>query len=145
MAGVAGPLSDANMANAASFYARQMIRPDAVIDEKVASAGKRILLSGTGKVTACAMCHGSTGAMRMMEMIGQGMMNRGMTGMMHGMMAGEAEPRWSARSLSLLGQLDRFASGKRRAAMMGMMMTPIAAALSQTDKRAVATYLSGVP
>lgn len=41
----------------------------------------------------------------------------------------------------LIDQLNRFASGER----WGMMMNGIAAALTESDKKAVAEYLSGLP
>ena len=41
----------------------------------------------------------------------------------------------------IVDQLNRFMSGERQAMMMGR----IAAALSETNKKAVAEYLSGLP
>ena len=72
MSGIVAPLSDAEMADAAAFYAEQKVRPDSVTDRRLASVGERVFFTGTGygMMTACSMCHGGRG----MSMMGRGMM-----------------------------------------------------------------------
>ena len=139
MSGVVAGLSDADMANAAAFYSRQALRPDAVENPRLAAVGERIFLAGGGAGISppCAMCHGARGQRRMPMM---GMMGgRPMMGMM-GMMADA--PRLNGQHAAyIVDQLNRFASGERQAMMMGR----IAATLTETDKAAVAEYLSSRP
>ena len=140
MSGIAGPLSDAEMADAAAFYAGQAIRPDSVKGRRLAATGPRIFAAGAGPgmMTACAMCHGSGGRGGMSGMMG--MMGRG--GMMGMMGSGMANiPNLNGQHAAyVIDQLDRFAASERQ----GMMMNRIAATLSETDKKAVAEYLSGL-
>ena len=71
----------------------------------------------------------------MMGMMGHGMMGHGMMGMMANM------PNLNGQHATyIIDQLNRFAAGQRQ----GMMMNRIAAALTETDKKAVAEFLSGL-
>ncbi len=72
--------------------------------------------------------------------MGGGMMHGGMGGHM-GMMGNTAlVPRlFGQHATYTVAQLDAFASGKRRATVMG----PIAARLSPHERQAVAIYLAG--
>lgn len=144
MSGIAAALSDADIADAASFYARQAIRPDPVKDKDLAAVGQRVFFAGAspGMTPPCAMCHGSVGqrgmpmmGRGMMGMMGHGMMGHGMMGMMANM------PNLNGQHATyIIDQLNRFAAGQRQ----GMMMNRIAAALTETDKKAVAEFLSGL-
>lgn len=134
MRGIAAALSHSDMEDAASFFSRQTIHPDAVTDQDLAAFGERIFYSG---MPPCAMCHGTSGEGSMPMM---GMMGRRMMGMMgSGMMA--TVPNLNGQHATyLIDQLHRFATGQRQAMMMGR----IAASLGGTERRAVAEYLSGL-
>ncbi len=132
MSGIVATLSDADMADVASFYSRQSRMPDAVKDPRLAAIGERIFFAG---MPSCAMCHGASrrGGMPMMGMMGRGMMGSGM-------MANA--PRLDGQHAPyILDQLNRFASGERQATVMNH----IAATLSERNRKAVAEYLSGLP
>lgn len=137
MSGIVAALSDADAADVVSFYSQQAIRPDAVKDRDLSSAGERIFSSGAGYGMAppCAMCHGSA-TQRGMPMMG--MMGRGMMG--SGMMANVPNLN-GQHGAYIIDQLNRFASGERH----DRMMERIAASLSEMDKKAVAEFLSGLP
>ena len=140
MSGIVADLSDADAAGTASFYGRQAIRPDPVKDRGLTSAGERIFFSGAGPRMGppCAMCHGSTSQRGMMGgMPMMGMMGRGMMG--SGMMA-DVPHLNGQHATYITDQLNRFAAGERQ----GMMMNRIAVALSETDRKAVAEFLSGL-
>jgi cytochrome c553 len=138
MSGIVAALSDADTADAASFYAEQAIHPDPIEDRVLASVGKRIFFAGAGPgmVPPCAMCHASGGRGHMPMMMG--MMGHGMRG--HRMMTSVPNLNGQHATYSV-DQLYRFASGERQ----GPMMNRVAAALSGADKKAVAEYLSGSP
>jgi cytochrome c553 len=137
MAGIVGALSDADMADVASFYGRQTVRADAVTDARLAAQGRQIFFAevGPGMAPPCAACHSARGR--------EGMPMRG--GMMGGMpmMGSMADvPSLNGQHAAyIVDQLNRFASGERPARVMGA----IAAALSATDKKAVAEYVSALP
>ena len=139
MSGIVARLSDADMADAASFYSRQVRKPDAVKDPPLAAIGERIFFAG---MPACAMCHGAPGQRGMPMtggmMGGMNMMGRGMMG--PGMMA-NAPLLDGQHAAYILDQLNRFASGERPATIMNR----IAATLSERNRKAVAEYLSGLP
>lgn len=149
MSGVVSPLSNTDLADAASFYARQPVRPDPVNDQTQASIGERIFLSGGGPamVPACVMCHGSRTGQGMGPMMGMmGMMGRGMRemngeGMMGSMMLGNAPSLNGQHAGYIVDQLNRFADGDRQ----GTVMNRIAAALTEADRKAVGEYLSALP
>ncbi len=131
MGPIAADLTDAEMANAASFFGKQPRKADAVKDQRLAAIGERIFFSG---MPACAMCHRASDR--------RGMMGGGMMGRMPmmGMMSGA--PNLNGQHAAYIAdQLDRFASGARPSSTP---MGRIAAALSEADKRAVAEYLSGL-
>ena len=122
MHAVVAPLSDADLADAAAYYADRRVRPDAVSDPALAQAGERIYYAGR---PSCAMCHDG-GGMSMMGMMGGGM-------------APNAPRLRGQHAGYTLRQLDAFASGRRR----GTVMNRVAPALTETERRAVAVYLSG--
>lgn len=151
MAAMAAGLTDREMLDAASYFARQRRRPDALKAPDAAAQGKRIYLGGIpGRVPPCARCHGPIGTRSEAPMMG-GMMGgmrmgrSGMGGM--GMMGGG--PMGAAASVAvpnlagqhaayLVTQLDRFAQGTRANPVMDM----IAARLDKSKRAAVAAYLS---
>lgn len=137
MSGIVATLSDSDMADAASFYSSQTIRPDPIKDQRLAAIGERIFFAGVGPgmVPPCAMCHGSP---RQEGMPMMGMMRMMMP--MMGIMASAPELN-GQHAAYIVDQLNRFASGERQATMMGR----IAAMLSETNKKAVAEYISGLP
>lgn len=123
------PLSLADMADLATFYSRQSVRPDAITDSELADAGRRIFLGfRPGPAPACAACHGSAGAEPM-----------GGHGMMGGMRADT--PRLAGQHATyVVAQLDQFENGRRPSTVMGRF----AAMLTREDKRAVAEYVAGL-
>lgn len=130
MSGIAATLTDTEMADAASFFARQALRPDRIKRKPLAAAGRRIFHDGAnrGATPACAMCHGASHRMSMMGMMGGGMM--------------AAIPTLNGQHAAyLVKQLDDFATGRRQS----MMMNSIATTLTDAQKQAVAEYLSGRP
>lgn len=129
MAGTAKGLSDTDMANVASFYSRQTIKPDTGTDAGLASLGEQIFLEGVGTVPACVMCHGGD------EDRGMPMMGMRME------MMGDAPGIKGQHAPYIIDQLSRFSSGERQSDVMG----DIAAALSDMNKKAVAEYLSTLP
>ncbi|WP_298158673.1 c-type cytochrome [Ferrovum sp.] len=141
MSGIAATLTDTEMADAASFFARQALRPDQIKHKTLASAGRSIFHDGAnrGATPACAMCHDAShsmsmmGGMSMMGMRGGGMMGGGMMAAIPGLNGQHAA--------YLVKQLDDFATGKRQS----MMMNSIATTLTDAQKQAVAEYLSGHP
>jgi cytochrome c553 len=133
----AASLSDAEIAGLAAFYARQP-RATAEADETGLSAeGRRIYLRRVRGIRgpACAACHGGGQG----SGFGHGMMGGGMMG---GMSTDPAvTPRLAGQhGAYLAAQLDAFASGTRPDTIMG----PIAAALTETQRKAVAAYLAGL-
>ncbi len=138
MSGIVATLSDADMADAASFYGRQMRKTDAVKDPRLAAIGERIFFGG---MPPCAMCHGSTGEGHMPMMGRMPMMGHGMMGMMGSGMMAHIPKLNGQHATYIIDQLNRFAAGERQ----GKPMNRVAAALSEMDKRAVAEFLSGAP
>ncbi len=65
MSGIAATLTDTEMADVASFFARQTLRPDRIKRKTLASAGRRIFHDGAnrGATPACAMCHAASHGM----------------------------------------------------------------------------------
>jgi cytochrome c553 len=131
MSGIVAGLSENQITGAAAFYSRQVRQPDQVRDPRLATLGQQVFFSG---MPPCSMCHSSSGQAGMM---GHGMMrDMPMMGMM-----GSAPRLKGQHAAYILDQLNRFARGERQAMMMGQ----IAASLSETEKRAIAEYLSGLP
>lgn len=139
MSGIVAALSDSDMANTASFYSRQNIQSDPVQDPRLAAIGERIFSAGVGPgmMSSCAMCHGSGRPGGMSGMMGR----MSMMGMMGGGTMGHVPNLNSQHAAYIIDQLNRFADGERQ----GSVMNRIAAALNETDKRAVAEFLSGNP
>lgn len=146
MSAIAATLSDADAANTASFYGEQTIHPDSVKNRALASTGERIFFGGVGPglVPPCTMCHGAAGQ-RGMPMMGRGMMGRmggmPMMGMMGSGMTADVPNLNGQHATYVIDQLNRFAGGER----LDPMMNRIAAALSKSDRKAVAEYLAGHP
>ena len=144
MSGIVATLSNADAADAASFFGLQAIRPDPIMDKGLASAGERIFFAGAGrgKVPQCAMCHGSAGQQGMPMMMGRmpmmGMMRRGMMG---ARMTADIPILNGQHAAYIVNQLDHFATGQRQ----GTIMNRIVASLTETDRKAVAEFLSGRP
>ena len=128
MSGIVAGLSDAEMADAASFYGERSIRPDTVTDKAEAARGRRIFLAGTATTPPCATCHAATGwrGRPMMGMMGSRVYAPNLNGQ---------------HAAYTTQQLIRFATGERPSTVMGR----IAAGLSKSDMKAVAEYLAGVP
>ena len=135
MSPIVAPLSDSDLANVAAYFSEQVIQPDAIQDRTLASAGERIFFTPQESGTlACASCHGegSQGGMPMMGMTGGGMMGPSMRSYIPNL--------YGQHAAYLASQLTRFADGTRPA----MMMDRIAAALTPSERKAVAAYLSGM-
>jgi cytochrome c553 len=131
MPGIVATLSDADMADVASFYSREARKPGSANDRRLAAVGERLFFSG---MPSCAMCHGAGGRSGMPMM---GMMGHGMMGMM-----GSSVPNLNGQHAAyIIGELNRFASGERR----GTIMNRIAAGLSEMNKRALSEFLSSAP
>lgn len=139
MSGVASALSDAQIVELAHFFSRQRVKPDTVKDHQLADLGSRIFRYPGRGVPACAACHSPGGSGPGMMGGRGGMMGGGMMGGMMGNTA--AVPNLFGQHAGYTAQqLNAFANGKRRGAVMG----PIAARLSPRERQAVADYLSGV-
>jgi cytochrome c553 len=129
------------MADVASFYAGQRIRPDPVVaDAEAVARGREVYLRSLpimGRPN-CATCHDGSGTRGGM-MGGRGMPMMGMGGMVG---ATGPIPRLRGQHAAyLLTQLRRFVSGERPSTAMG----PIAAALTDSDRSVVAAYLAQAP
>lgn len=129
------PLSYTDLADVAVYYSRQERKPDRVTDIGLAANGERLFYSG---MPSCAMCHGAggSGGMPMMGMMGNNMM-----AMMGGSGLANAPDLNGQHASYIVSQLDRFASGERQ----GTVMNRMAGTLGDTDKRAIAAFLSGTP
>lgn len=151
MAPIVAGLSDRDMADAASYFASQPRRADRPGSASRTAAGARIFQEGIpGRVPPCAQCHARGAARGTPPMMGGmmgGMMGRGGMGGMgmmgSGAMAGAgvgSVPNLAGQHARyIIDQLDRFADGRRPSAVMGR----IAAGLDESDRAAVAAYLSG--
>ena len=147
MSQIAGDLTDKEAADTASFYGIQAIKPDKETDQVLIRAGQNIFYAnpGMGPVPPCASCHSSErqSGMPMMGGMHMGMMGRGMMG--RGSMGGGAAaalPYLDGQHADyLVAQLNQFASGERP----NRFMSPIAAALSGEQKKAVAAFLASLP
>lgn len=130
MAAVTQPMTDADIASLARYYAAQTPRPDPVTDAELASAGERLFFERPryGRGPSCAMCHGG-GATRMPMM-----------GMMGNRMVRDAPDLAGQHARYLLLQLNAFASGQRPS----QPMDRIAASLTEAERQAIAEYLSGI-
>jgi len=123
-------LSDAQIVGLARFYAHQSIKHDAVTDQALAARGERVFFSPQRGVPPCAACHNGGGRGSMGMMGGMGMMaNMGPVPNLNGQHA-----------TYIVSQLDAFAKGTRSSSVMHAVATT----LSETDRKAVAIYLSGL-
>lgn len=122
MSGMAGPLSQKDMADISAYFASLPIRPGAAKSKELADRGARIYRGGDAKtgVSACMSCHGPSG---------------------HGI-----PPRFprvsSQRAAYTEKQLLAFKSNKR--ASDGDIMTRIAFRMSEVEIRAVSDYMAGL-
>jgi cytochrome c553 len=146
MNGKAAPLSDADIADLAAFYSEQRVRPDPAGDKSAASLGERIFhepaIAGPGRMPlSCATCHGASVPYGRSWMGGgpmMGMMGRGQMGMMG---IGAGPNLKDQHAAYIVDQLNRFAAGARQGGPMGW----IASQLNETQREAVAAYLSALP
>lgn len=130
MAPIVAQLSGADAADVVQFYSQQSVRPDPVMDRAAADEGEPIFLGETAaRVPACAMCHSANG--QRMPMMGGGMM---------GGNVGPIPNLYGQHASYLVAQLDQYASGGRTDGVMNS----IAGALSESQRKAVAAYLSGL-
>ena len=131
-------LSDAQIIGVSRFYAMQPAKGDAVTDQALAANGERVFFSSRRGIPPCAACHNGGGHGPMAMMQGQGMM--GMMGM--GMMGNMGPvPKLNGQHAAyIVSQLDAFIAGTRPSSVMHT----IATTLSETDRKAVARYLSGL-
>lgn len=121
MQGFAQMLSEEDRRNVAAFYATQPLKPSAARDKTLVELGQRIYRSGIPdkQVPSCAGCHGPTGA--------------GIPAQyprLHG--------QWAEYTES---QLVQFRGGQRN---NSVMMSQIAARLSDREIKAVADYIAGL-
>lgn len=117
-------LDDAARADLAAYYAAQTVTPK-LADPALVDAGKRLYQGGNIKtgVSACAACHGPAG---------------------QGYPGGTGVPRVAGQYATYLaGQLRLYASGERRSDM-NQMMRNIAAAMTDEEIEAVASYMQGL-
>jgi cytochrome c553 len=123
MAGMAAPLSPADVKDVAAFYASQKLKPALAKDKDLAALGQKIYRggnAGTG-VAACAGCHGPAGA---------GMPSQ------YPRVAGQFSEYVEA-------QLKAFRSGAR-ANDPNAMMRGVVARMTDREIQAVAEYVAGL-
>lgn len=139
MAALVAPLSDADMRDAAVFFAGQARDSDPPGPSALMTEGRMLFLYGSadGSVPACAACH--TSGAGVMGPMGGGM---GMGHMPMMRMMGRTAPwLYGQHATYVLGQLDAFANGTRPAVMMGR----ISAAMTAQQAQAVADYVAAHP
>jgi cytochrome c553 len=131
MAGMAAPLSPADMKDVAAYYASQKLKPAAAKDKELAALGQKIYRGGiaaTG-VAACAGCHGPAGA---------GMPSQ------YPRIAGQFAEYVEAQLKSFrVGANDPLNAGAR-ANDPNAMMRSVAARMSDREIQAVAEYVAGL-
>lgn len=128
MSAIAAPLTDAEIDDLAKYYSGEAREPDVPNDARLAARGERVYYASAAPMSGCASCHDNSGRGGMM----------GMGGMMGSNSSATAPLLNGQHAAYVLAQLDGFASGQRQGTAMG----PIAASLSEDDRRAVADYLS---
>jgi cytochrome c553 len=123
MAGMVAPLSSQDMEDLAAFYASQQIARDAA-NPALAPVGEALFRGGnlTNGVSACAACHGATGA--------------GNPAAKFPALAGQHADYVEA-------QLKAFRA-LERANDAGQMMRAIAAKMTDPEMKAVASYVQGL-
>jgi cytochrome c553 len=123
MTGMVAPLSDADMADLAAYFATQTTKVGSAAKDQV-ELGQMIYRSGNAAtgVAACAACHGPTGA-------------------------GNPQARFPKLSGQhadyVVTQLKRFAAGER-ANDPGSMMRVVAHKMNEAEMKAVAQYVQGL-
>jgi cytochrome c553 len=123
MAGMATPLSEADMQNVAAYFATQKSKPNFGKTPATRDLGQKIYRAGIAEkgVPACAGCHGASGA---------------------GMPA--QYPRLAGQHAAYtLEELKDFAEGKRANDANSMMRT-VAAKMNEKEMSAVAEYIAGM-
>ena len=122
-------LSDAEAADVARFYSDQPIKPDSITDHALSKQGERVFTARTGgpRAPTCAMCHAPNQRMPMM-------------GTMMGVNPAEIPLLYGQHADYIFDQLNRYASGARPDGVMN----GYAAALNESNRKAVAVYLSGL-
>lgn len=138
---IAGDLTDAEAADTASFYGLQAIKPDPVQHGDLIRGGQRIFYGGKYPMTpACAGCHNSPRIAG--TPMAMGPMRRGMMGgTMRNSVFTYAPYLDGQHAGYLADQLKQFADGERSNPTMRL----IASGLSDTDRQALAAFLSGLP
>ena len=142
MAPIATPLPDADLRDAAVFFARQARGSDAPGPQALMAQGGRLFQFGSEdrSVPACAGCH-ALGASGMGGMGGMGRMPmRGMMGM-RGMTAQNAPTLYGQHAAYVVSQLQAFADG----ALPATVMNGISAPLTPQQRQAVADYVAAHP
>ena len=136
MTAIATPLPDADLRDAAVFFARQARGSDPPGPQALMAQGSALFRFGSAdrSVPACAACHapGASGMGRMPM--------RGMMGMM-GMMGQTAPILYGQHVAYVVSQLQAFADGSRPATVMN----GIAASLTAQQRQAVADYVAAHP
>jgi cytochrome c553 len=123
MAGMAAPLSPADMKDVAAYYASQKLKPAVAKDKDLAALGQKIFRGGNAAtgVAACAGCHGPAGA---------GMPSQ------YPRIAGQFSEYVEA-------QLKAFRAGAR-ANDPNAMMRGVVARMTDREIQAVAEYVAGL-
>jgi len=130
MGGISRPLTDAEAQGLAKYYSTEKREPDSPGEAELMARGKSVYSAKTSSMSGCITCHDPSGRSRTMKM-------GGVTGSIN-----TSSPTLNGQDAAyLLRELNSFASGRRRSAVMG----PIAASMSEEDRRAVAIYLSAQP
>lgn len=120
MAGMSAALSPEDMRNVAAWFAQQAPKPSAAKDKSLAARGQQIWRGGVrqGNVPACAGCHGAAGA---------GIPTQ--------------YPRLAGQYADLTyAWLKAYATGGRS----HVMMSGVAAKMSDADMKAVSEYIAGL-
>lgn len=121
MEGFAGMLSDDDIRNVAAFFASQKLEPSVARDKDLVEEGQQIYRGGIASkgVPACAACHGPSGAGMPVQYPS-----------LHGQYA-----EYTARELTAFRQGER---------LNNVMMSEIAAQMSDVEIRAVSEYIAGL-
>ncbi|MFZ1640244.1 MAG: c-type cytochrome [Candidatus Contendobacter sp.] len=123
MMGMVAPLSPQDMEDLAAYFASQKIAPGAA-DPALAPAGEAIFRGGnlTSGVSACAACHGATGA---------------------GNPAAKF-PALAGQHTDYVGAQLKAFRAMERANDAGQMMRGVAAKMTDPEIKAVASYIQGL-
>lgn len=140
---VAIKLTDGQIAALADFFAAQKPAPDKPKSSALVQAGERIFTQRGRGIPPCAACHreSGSGGWRPGQGMGGMMMGGGMMGHGMGMNDPQLTPHLNGQHATyLVNALDEFSSRKRPS----QVMQRVAATLAPQDRKAVATYLSGL-